>query len=86
MTAQDIVEQVEIRVRSLRSKRYEDWAVGVTGDASRRRAEHGHPWFWQQWEADTEAEARMVEARCRDKGMRAAAGDQREAGGYVYIF
>ena len=85
MTAQEITDQIEVRVRDLRNARYEDWTIGVTDDPSRRRAEHGHPWFWRQWEADTETVARAIERLFLGRGMREAAGRSGGAG-FVYIF
>lgn len=64
---------------------YTIWTIGVTDDPSRRRAEHGNPTHWHQWDADTEQAARNVEAHFLAKGMKGGPGGLGRAD-YVYIF
>jgi hypothetical protein len=61
------------------------WTIGVTDDLGRRRKKHGNPILWYHWDADTEQDARAVEAYFVEKGLK---GDTGGGGGadYVYIF
>ena len=71
---------IEKKVRT-----YASWTIGVTDDLTRRRAEHGNPSPWHEWDADTETVARNVEAYFIAKGMKGGAGGGGRAD-YVYIF
>ena len=62
-----------------------NWTIGVTDDPTRRKAEHGNPSGWRQWDADTETAARNVESYFIAKGMKGGSGGSGRAD-YVYIF
>lgn len=64
---------------------YSAWTIGVTDDPNRRRQEHGNPRPWYQWDANSEQEARNVEAYFIKKGMKGDTGGGGSAD-YVYIF
>ena len=64
---------------------YPTWTIGVTDDPDRRRVEHGSPPTWRQWDANTEQEARSVEAHFIARGMKGGAGGPGRAA-YVYVF
>jgi len=57
----------------------------VPDNSALRRSQHGSPAAWHQWNADTEQQARNVEAAFIAKGMKGVAGGQGRAD-YVYIF
>lgn len=62
-----------------------NWTIGVTDNPTRRKAEHGNPSNWHQWDADTETAARNVESYFKAKGMKGGPGGLGRAD-YVYIF
>ena len=64
---------------------YSNWTIGITDDPDRRRVEHGNPPTWRQWDADTEQEARNVEAHFIARGMKPGVSGPGRAG-YVYVF
>ena len=64
---------------------YSVWTIGVTDNPARRKAEHGNPSVWHNWDADTETAARNVEKYFLDKGMKGGGGGAGRAD-YVYIF
>ena len=69
--------------------RYSDWTIGVSDDPVMRRAEHELDGEdtprWRQWEADTESEARNVEALFIGQGMKGGVGGRGRAN-FVYVF
>ena len=69
----------------LRVSEYSYWTIGVTDNPVRRRREHRSPDAWHDWDADTEQEARNVEAYFIAKDMKRATGGGGSAD-YVYIF
>ncbi len=69
----------------MRVSEYSFWNIGVTDNPVRRRREHRSPDAWYDWDADTEQEARNVEAYFIAKGMKGATGGGGKAD-YVYIF
>ena len=64
---------------------YSAWTVGVTDDPARRKAEHGSPRAWHDWEADTEQAARNVESHFIARGMKGGPGGLGRADN-VYMF
>ena len=64
---------------------YAVWTIGVTDSPTTRKAAHGNPIRWYQWNADTEQAARNVEAHFIGKGMQGGTGGPGKAD-YVYIF
>ncbi len=64
---------------------YSVWTIGVTDDLDRRKKDHGNPYVWHHWDADSEQVARNVEAYFLEKGMKGAKGGGGGAN-YVYIF
>lgn len=64
---------------------YPAWTIGVTDNPKRRRTEHGDPTTWYQWDADTQAVARSIEAHFIAEGMKGGTGGGGGAD-YVYIF
>lgn len=64
---------------------YSLWNIGVTDNPLRRKREHRNPNAWYDWHAETEEEARNVEAYFVDKGMQRATGEGGSAH-HVYIF
>ena len=85
MKESEIIEAIEKRVMSAKTKKYSLWTIGITDGPDRRRTEHGNPEFWMQWKADTETIARNVEKYFLAKGMKGGprGGDHPN---YVYIF
>lgn len=81
----EIKAAIEKRVSSAKTKDYSIWTIGVTDDADRRKAEHGNPEYWMQWNPDSETAARNIEKYFLDKGMKGAPGGPGKAN-YVYIF
>ena len=79
-TAAEIRAEIE-RVTSY----YPTWTIGLTDNPARRRAEHGNPSVWFQWNADTQAIARSIEMYFLDRGMEGDVGGCGSAD-YVYIF
>jgi len=69
----------------MRVGEYSYWTIGVTDNPVRSRGEHRNPDAWHDWNADTEQEARNVEAYFIAKGMKGATGGGGRAD-YVYIF
>ncbi len=88
MNAREIVYAIDSTVRESRST-YSDWRIGTTDDPLGRRKRHQdegrYTQLWKQWEADSEADARSVEAYFVDKGMKGGA-DGGTNGNFVYIF
>ena len=85
MKESEIVNAIEKRVKSAKTKKYSIWTIGITDDPKRRKKEHDNPEYWMEWKADSEAIARKVEAHFLDKGMKGATGGG-EHPNYVYIF
>ncbi|MGD1054858.1 MAG: hypothetical protein ABR867_02105 [Nitrososphaerales archaeon] len=88
LNAREIVYAIDYTVRESRST-YSDWRIGMTDDPSGRRKRHQDggrdTQLWKQWEADSETEARSVEAYFIDKGMKGGV-DGDANGNFVYIF
>ena len=84
-TETQIKAAIEKRVNSTEKKDYSIWTIGVTDDPTRRKAEHGSPKYWMQWNADSETAARNVEKYFLGKGMKGGTGGSGKAD-YVYIF
>ena len=84
-TETQIKTAIENRVNSAKTKDYSIWTIGVTDDPNRRKAEHGNPKYWVQWNADSETAARNVEKHFLGKGMKGGTGGSGKAD-YVYIF
>ncbi len=64
---------------------YTFWTIGVTNNPELRRTQHGNPSVWVVWSADSEIDARIVEAHFIGKGMTGATGPPGKAD-YVYLF
>ncbi len=83
-----MVYEIDSTIRSSRSA-YSDWRIGTTDDPPGRRKMHQdegrYTRLWKQWEADSEADARSVQAYFVDKGMKSGA-DWGMKGNFVYIF
>lgn len=88
LNAREIVYAIDSTVRASLST-YSDWRIGITGDPLGRRKRHQDEGrdtrLWKQWEADSEADARSVEAYFIDKGMKGGV-DGDTNGNFVYIF
>lgn len=69
--------------------RHSDWTIGVTDDTARRKAEHERDGEditrWRHWEADTESNARTIEAVFVGRGMKGEVGGGGSAD-FVYVF
>lgn len=75
-----IIQQIE----STAEGRYQEWLIGVTKDAATRKAELGNPLNWLQWQADSDAQATMVQRHFTDLGMHKDRVDK-SGGATVYI-
>lgn len=64
---------------------YSLWAIGLTDDPDQRESEMGNPMGWRQFDADSEAAARNVEAHFLGKGMEGDAVGRVARAKYVYI-
>jgi hypothetical protein len=88
LNAREIVYKIDSAVRASRST-YSDWRIGITNDPLRSRKRHQDDGrdtrLWKQWEADSESDARSVEAYFVGKGMKNGA-DWDTKGNSVYIF
>jgi hypothetical protein len=88
LNAREIVYEIDSAVRSSHSD-YSDWRIGTTDDplgSRKRHQDEGRDTrLWKQWEAESEADARSVEAYFVDKGMKTGA-DWDTKGNSVYIF
>lgn len=85
MNEDEIIQEIENKVNSTKTKDYTIWTIGITDDTERRRKEHDNPKYWQDWKADTEGIARNVEKHFLDKGMKGDTGGG-DTPNYVYIF
>ena len=65
---------------------YSLWEIGITNDPSLREVETGAPMGWRHFEADTERNAKEIEAHFVDKGMHGDSGLRISGAKYVYIF
>ena len=88
MNAEQIIGQIESIVASSGGF-YRSWVVGVTDDPGRREEEHRksgrYTLRWRQWDANSEHDAREVEAHFISQGMQGGTGGSGSAD-YVYIF
>ncbi len=82
------VYEIDSTVRASHSA-YSDWRIGIADDPLDRRKRHQDEGrdtrLWKQWEAESEADARSVEAYFVDKGMKSGV-DRDTKGSSVYIF
>ena len=71
------------------NSRYSDWTIGVTDNLARRKVEHElegeDTTRWRRWDADSEGEARTVEAVFLGRGMKGGVGGGGSAD-FVYVF
>ena len=88
LKAREIVYLIDYTVRESRST-YSDWRIGITNDPSGRYKRHQDEGrdtrLWKQWEADSETDARSVEAYFINKGMKGGV-DGDTNGNFVYVF
>jgi len=86
MNESEIISAIE---QKKGTTQYSIWTVGITDNPERRKSEHEtageNATYWKDWEADTEAIARSVEAYFLDKGMKGATGGG-DRPTHVYIF
>ena len=85
MKKSDIIAAIENRVRTAKTEKYSLWTIGVTDNPSTRKSQHDNPKYWMQWNADSEQDAREIEAYFVKKGMKGGTGGKGGAD-YVYIF
>lgn len=89
MKESEIINAIEKRVQSAKTKKYSIWTIGITNDPKRRRDEHENDGknvkYWSHWTADSESIARKVEQHFLDKGMKGGGGGG-ENPRYVYVF
>lgn len=64
---------------------YGGWAIGVTGDPTRRRSQLGSPRFWYAWNAQNQDEAKSITRLFLEKGMQATEEDESDAT-HVFVF
>lgn len=89
MKKSDIIAAIDNRVMSAKNKNYAIWIIGVTDDPNTRKDQHKsddeNVDYWQHWNADSEKDARDIEAYFIQKGMKGGTGGGGNAN-YVYIF
>ena len=85
MASEAVIEALIVALVAARGAGYGAWTIGVTDDLARRKGEHGNPFVWHDWNADTELAARNVEAYFQAKYMKGGPGGPGSAN-YVYIF
>jgi len=89
MKKSDIIDAIDNQVRSIESKKYSIWTIGVTDDPDTRKDKHKQDGenvnHWQRWNADSENDARDIEAHFIKNGMKGGTGGGGKAN-YVYIF
>jgi len=88
LNAREIVYVIDYTVRESRST-YSDWRIGITDDPLGKNKQHQDEGrdtrLWKQWEADSETDAKSVEAYFIGKGMKG--GDEGDTNGnFVYVF
>lgn len=85
----EIRDAIDRRVNAARAANYSSWTIGITADPDTRKQQHESDGnvvkYWKQWRADTEAQARRIEAHFLAKGMKGGKGGG-ENPTYVYIF
>ena len=79
-----IVSQV-FRIISDTGTNFQEWTVGITAEPEERKVTHGSPDTWQQWEADSEEDARNIEVFLLKQDMKGGTGGGKNPR-YVYIF
>lgn len=88
LNPREIVYAIDYTVRESHST-YSDWRIGITDDPSGRRKRHQDEGrdtqLWKQWEADSETDAKSVEAYFIGKGMKGGV-DGNTNGNFVYVF
>ena len=92
MRKESIIEEIRDRVvasRGSSGKQYSSWTIGITNDPQRRKREHASEGkkvkYWEDWEANSESDARYIEKYFLDRGMDGGSGGG-ENPTYVYIF
>jgi hypothetical protein len=70
MTKQAIIDEIELRT----SSKYSSWRIGLTNNPDQRRGECGDDGertdFWMDFEADSPADAKEIETRFTNRGMK----------------
>ena len=94
-TSSKIKSEIKNVVQNYKPADYSLWTIGITSELETRKEAHGTPKDWHNWEASSEAEARIVEdyfinefPEEKSKRMNGGVGgdiDGRKAV-YVYIF
>ena len=78
-----ITQAIEAIVRDT----YSFWTIGVTDSPETCRTHQGNPSVWHVWKADSELDARIVEAHFVGKGMKKGIGVPGKAVyGYLYAW
>lgn len=98
MNEQDIIDEIKKKVSSVGIKgksnptlteRYPSWYIGITDNPEERKSSHKSNGkdvrHWRSWPASSGANARNVEKRFLDLGMRGDTGGGRNPK-YVYIY
>jgi hypothetical protein len=88
MTAQAIINEIESRT----SGRYNTWHIGLASNPEQRRQECEQAGertdFWMDWRADSMEDAKEIETRYANRGMKLMTAGQlpphRDA--FVFIF
>ena len=86
MTKQAIIDEIEKRTNS----RYNSWHIGLTNDPDKRRGEcetEGERTdFWVDWRADSAEDAKEIESRYSNRGMKLVSAGQLAPRRDVFVF
>ncbi len=87
MTKDAITKEIESRTQG----RYNTWHIGLTNDPDKRRDDCERDGertdFWMDWRADSLEDAKEIETRFANRGMKVMSGQLRPQGNvFVFIF
>ena len=86
MTKQAIIDEIDKRTNS----RYGSWHIGLTSDADRQKGDCERDGertdFWMDWRADSIDDAKEIEMRYVNRGMKHIQTGQLSGRGDAYIF
>jgi len=85
MTKDAIINEIESRT----SSKYASWHVGLTNDPDRQRQDcerDNRTDFWMDWRADSLDDAREIEMRFVNRGMKQIVGATLQPRKDVFVF
>jgi hypothetical protein len=86
MTKQAIIDEIELRT----SSKYSSWRIGLTNNPDQRRreceGEGERAAFWMDFVADSPADAKEIETRYTNRGMKPATAGELLPRKDVFVF